>query len=702
MNLKRLTAALGAALLTVCVLAAPARRGVYSYSQPDGSTVRLLLSGDEFSRTLTTLDGCHVCKDAAGFYCYASFQPDGRKVASGYRVGAKAPASVLAASRAAVPALASRRVEQLRAAEDAQRLRTLTARRARLDDGEKPVHKVFVLLAEFADLKFQYTRDDFVNLLTQEGYSDNGATGSALDYFKAQFGDSEEFEFEVSPIVTLSQNFAYYGENSADGYDKRPGELITEGCALCDEAVDFSQFDTDEDGIIDIVFAFYAGGDEAHGVSEDHIWSHQSVISKSAVTVDGVRPGKYAVTSELYGLGTDFTRIGTFCHEYSHCLGLMDLYDTDYEQSGGLSTGVWGSISIMDSGNYNNEARTPPNYTAVELDALGIGSVEPLGLSEYTLDPISSGQKYYKYSVDDDGEYFLVEARQSTGWDKYIGGSGLLVYHIDRSQGPAGFSTRYGRELTAAERWMAGEVNSNPAHMCAKLVTAKPSATQPSDAFFPNGTISSLKPSSHPDYMFWQETSSLFSITDIRLDSSTGAVSFSVAGPLSINKIDAFQDAAIVNWSSNSPDLVSTINLIHGRDTVSVDVKPYEGSNYSYTFEGLNAKDSYKVQISVPSDETSITVSATFDTRAYYKDLYPFIYMSSVSRNEDGSVKSGEKLPLRVYNGKDAVEVVWTLDGKEIKAGGDGYWMVCGGLLEAEVHYADGRVTRILKLLTVR
>ena len=117
--------------------------------------------------------------------------------------------------------------------------------------------KALVILAQFDDLKFRFGRDNFVNMLTQEGYSYGGATGSALDYFNDQFEGSVDFEFTVSPVVTLSKGYAYYGENNKDNTaDLRAHEAVAEACRMLDAQIDFSQFDGDNDGEVDNVFVF--------------------------------------------------------------------------------------------------------------------------------------------------------------------------------------------------------------------------------------------------------------------------------------------------------------------------------------------------------------------------------------------------------------------------------------------------------------
>ena len=221
--------------------------------------------------------------------------------------------------------------------------------------------------------------------------------------------------------------------------------MVMEACKLADEKIDFKKYDQDGDGEVDNVFVFFAGLDEASGAEEDHIWSHAWFIMDGAgedLFLDGVRINRYACAAELEGNTYDksyMTAIGTFCHEYSHTLGLPDFYDTDYPE-GGFAAALWLCTSLMDGGNYNNNGNTPPYFNAIEREILELS--QPVVISEpgtYEMLPINKGT-YYRINTTTENEYFLLEYRDNSLWDKYIGGSGVLVYHIDKSTKDAGYS----------------------------------------------------------------------------------------------------------------------------------------------------------------------------------------------------------------------------------------------------------------------
>lgn len=707
MRIRRVFILILSLLMSLSAMGIPARKGIYTMSQPDGSTFSARLQGDEFIKILTTIDGSAIIQDTDGWYSYAYYDALGGKHSSGVHVGTNSGGIAAAASRSIPYSTLNRQAAQMRALRSRiSSSRSSAAPPTRADASKK---KALIVLAQFKDLKFRYGRSNFVNMLTAPGYSYNGAQGSALDYFNDQFGSSADFEFTVSDIVTLPKGYAYYGANDAKGHDEHAAEVVSDACKLLDDKIDFSQFDLDRDGEVDNVFVFVPGTDEAEGADEDHIWSHQWYLYDGAgirLNLDGKLINSYAISTEIsHDLSTwkeIFTTIGTFCHEYSHVLGLPDLYDTDYEDSDGQSDGVWGTLSLMDHGNFNNDGNTPPNFNALELELLGLGRKEDLALGSWTLKPISEEKRFFRANSDTSGEYWLFECRDKSGWDKYIGGSGMLIYHIDRSKRNTGYSTTYERDLTAEMRWIYNEINCRPSHQCVDLIECVPSTKSVSQVFWPSGTRTSFTKDTTPAFKHWSGKSPEFSILNIkRVDNS---VSFSVAGPISINSIEAFQDAAIIQWNmAGSSEAFSYISISGPSGKwEEVSVKPYQDGLYSYTIEGLSEKTTYKLMVSTKPGRQGTTVDGEFTTKSYYSDGYPFIYLNSADRTSEGYFVKGSQMPLRVYNAKNAVKVSWTFNGSPVEDDGSGYWTVRSeGTLRAYVDYTDGTTDVLAKKISI-
>ena len=696
-------------LLTLQLSARPIKPGRYTFNQPDGSVFIATCVGDEFMKIIKTADGHAIIRDEDGWWCYAIYNPDGSKYSSGYHVGNETPQNILSQSRAIPYAVLSENAEAKRSVfhheEENILKRTMRAKGARLMGEGEPITKHgLIILAQYQDVQFKknHGRDAFVDLLTKERYNVNGATGSAKEYFDSQFESMFEFEFEVSEIVTLSGRRAYYGQNTMYDQDLRPAEMIEEACRLAYESgIKFSKYDDDSDGYVDNVFVLFAGEDEADNPDEnaDCIWSHSWYI-KSGAGIDLVLDGKiidqYACTSELMA-GGYITGIGTFCHEFAHTLGLPDLYDTNYEKTGGWAAGLWNSTSLMDGGNQNNNYNTPPYFNAIEREILGLS--KPITLERngsYTLQPIHQGGQYYKIpSAETPSEYYMLECRSSKGWDTYIGGSGMLVYHIDKSK---------------PKVWLENTVNTKPTHQYADLIEAdgrNDVLTEDnyhllwniSGVFFPYDNVTTLTPESDPGIKFWDGSEVETCITDIKRSGDN--ITFIVSGlkgetpPTPINlTVDPFMDAAIVSFESDRPfDGEAEIRWgKSGQEDEWMSVKPYETGKYAVIIEGLiPGNKTYSVIVSFEMDGiTGAEKKISFMTKRTVPVEWSYIYIGQ-NANADGTYNVGTKIPLRVYNTDGAEAIEWEFNGKTIYPAGDGYYTITeGGILRATVYWSGG------------
>ena len=719
------------ALLFSCILslAGPAKNTPVYMKQPDGSVFQAIIKGDEFTKIKTTSDGHAIVQDSDGWWCYAMYESGGTRVSTGWKVGKDVPNEVLLQStRIPYSTLAHQASAKRRTSMQMSEVPTLKKMTEAKIIGTKaadtPLTKHgLVILANFNDVKFKHSKEEFESLLTEEGYSVNRATGSAKEYFDDQFKGHMEFDFYVSDIITLPKNREYYGANDSNGDDKAPAEMIRDACRLVDADIDFSLFDDDNDGKVDNVFLFFAGQDEAEGGPDECIWSHSWYIRSGAgisLELDNTMIDRYACSSELTtaydsaGNKYEFiSGIGTFCHEYSHTLGLPDFYDTDYEESGGLAAGMWTKTSLMDGGNYNNLGNTPPNYNAIERLIAGIS--KPVILKEtgtYTMSPIETSGRSYMLS-NDSGDFFLFECRSGKGWDSYIGGSGMLAYHIDLAEENYKIWATY------------NEVNVDPEHQHADLLEAdgrrdKFGTSQEyslnradiSGIFFPYGTVNFLNSESTPGLIYHNGEESKYTISSIRKDGDD--IKFNFLGkdevplpPTAANVTkDVFADAAIINFES-SFDYDGDATVIWGRSGQEKDtltVAPYQTGRYALVFEGLEPSGkTYELDIIFISHgiEGEKRSTSVMTKRAPAAD-WPYIYLSSMERNSDGSFNEGAKCPLRVYGASDAVQIQWHFNGIPVVREGDGYFhLKKGGKLQATIYWEDGRVEKVMKQIVI-
>lgn len=451
------------------LLAVPARPGKFTYTQPDGSKIELRRFGDEFGHKTVNAAGQEVRKDADGYY-----RPVTRTETENRTTRMLARAK-----------RASANARHVKAASNTD-----------LNQGERHIP---VVIAEFKDCSFSVSNpaDKFNALLNTKGYSYNGALGSVRDYYEENSEGQFLPVFDVYGPVTLSSKMATYGGNDSQGNDKAPELALFQAAKALDAEVDFSQYDYDKDGVIDMVLFYYAGHNEAEGGDEDAIWPHSwdirgsdNATITSGNLFDGIALGPYFCTSELDGAeGTTFCGIGVTCHEFGHSLGLPDFYDTDYGDSGdtygenhGCAADAY-SYSLMCSGSYNHDGKCPP-YMSVEerilLGWLSPDAIQTISSSgSYTLPAVQNGLSY-KTLTSRDGEYFLYECRSSLGWDKYLpGGPGLIVYHVDKSSTKVSVYDESGNEtnVSAAVLWSEWEtynqLNENAKHPCYYIVPAQ-------------------------------------------------------------------------------------------------------------------------------------------------------------------------------------------------------------------------------------
>lgn len=706
-------------LATVCH-AGPARPGTMTFTQPDGSSFTARVRGDEFMKIITTASGHAILKDNDGWWCYATYDSNGQKLDSGYKVGENVPMHVLSASSMIPYDMLSQRAAEKRNAARLHGARPILSRmqsqKTSPDTPAEPVTKHgIVILAEYADVKFEHTRQEFEDMLTKQGYSVGGATGCAKEYFDSQFKGMFNFEFKVSEIVTLSGVRAYYGGNTFGGDDKKPAEMIVEACKLADPEVDFSLYDDDSDGYVDNVFVFFAGEDEADNPDENAncIWSHAWFITSGAglakLTLDGLVIDQYACTSELMP-GNAMAGIGTFCHEFSHTLNLPDLYDTDYDSSGGWAGGMWGSTSLMDGGNMNNNCNTPPYFNAIEREIIGLS--EPVLIEHngtITLEPIHENGKYYRLDTDKSTEYYLFECRSNDGWDEYIGGNGLLVYHIDKS---------------SPRTWENNTVNVRPSHQNADLIEADGRTNTLNDynywdlmdnvygIFFPYNKVNSLTAESNPGLKFWSGNKCEISITNIQRDGKN--ITFSVSGfegdvpPVPVNiQFTAFMDAAIITFESDRPyggDATVTWKKSGEEEEMMTTVSPYEEGKYSVTLEGLEpGNKTYSVSICFEKDGmTGEKASVSFMTNRASPVEWPYIYTGKIPFDEDGTIDPGTRIALRVYNASEAEDIIWNFNDRFIEPEGDGFFtMNESGTFTAYIYWEDGSLDILEKRINV-
>ena len=339
---------------------------------------------------------------------------------------------------------------------NARRVKRLAPRRVGEVGGITGQKKGLIIVVNFSDVSFKSANNNalYQRIANEEDFSYGNFKGSMYDYFKKQSLGQFELTFDVVGPVKVSNIHSYYGSNDSEGNDKYPAKMVIEALKLADSQVNYADYDWDGDGEVEQVYVVYAGKGEADGGATTTIWPHEWELSSAAnygdgsgaQTLDGVKIDTYACGGELDGQTGSIAGIGTMCHEFSHCLGYPDFYDTDY--SGGQGMGYW---DLMDSGSYNGNGYQPAGYTSYERWVAGWADPEELTATKQVSnmpDLQTSGKSYIIYNPGNKNEYYLLENRQKTGWDASIPGAGLLILHVDYS----------------ASAWSGNTPNDDPSH----------------------------------------------------------------------------------------------------------------------------------------------------------------------------------------------------------------------------------------------
>lgn len=510
-------------LSVLTMMAVPAKPGLHTITQPDGSILTIQLIGDEYYHYNATADGYTIVKNGVGVYEYA--------VLDGNRLVASGKMAHDASMRSDEERLFLSQVG--RNLRSASRIKEAKQRRAEISRQQhrEPVinyeeFRGLVVLINFNDKKFGMENPNefyhqMLNARDYHGFTHEGqfqqCTGSVRDYFFDNSSGIFDPYFDVIGPVEVDYSCYECAEKSSD--------IFRAALNSIDDQVDFTQYDADEDETIDMVFFLVAGyGANYVGNDSGYLWPHMSALFGYDeqedyyyyLVYDNMYMWTYASSCEITGWedygSTMPDGIGTFCHEFSHVIGLPDLYDTDYELSGGDSNhpGIW---SVMAGGSYNNSGRTPVAYTIYERYAMGFA--EPRVIDEpgdYSLDYVGSTGDGLILHTPVEGEFFMLDNRQMNKWDTYLPYHGMTVWRVDS---------------TDAEPWWYNEVNNNPEHNYFEMLRAGGSNLPNSYDPFPGiGEVTVLSPNTFPALVTWANIPVEKTIKNIK--ETDGVITFTV------------------------------------------------------------------------------------------------------------------------------------------------------------------------------
>ena len=508
---------------TAASWAVPARKTGIVVTQPDGSEMIVYKNGDEHFHWQTNEKGEWLKLDADGFY----------------RV---------------TEALSMEQIETKR----------MQSKKRVTHDAAYPLNvapRGLVILVNFKDVTFGTEKAEMDSMLTAINYSRNytytykGKTykitskGSARQYFYDSSNGQYNPHFDVVGPVTVKNNMSHYGQNDSNGNDMYADQMVSEACKLANTEfdVDFTQYDNNNDGYVDFVFVIYAGYGEADGAAANTIWPHSWNLLSAGTRceVDKKIVDLYACGNELDYFSKKHTGIGTFCHEFSHVLGLPDLYVTNNATHSTMNE--W---DIMDYGPYNNEGNTPPAYSAYERFFMGwlqprlITEPENVKLKDLKTSNeallISTNDQHNLIGNDPDPTtFYLVENRQQTGWDAHLPGHGMMLTKIQYSY----------------SRWYQNTVNNSSSKMGVDLIEADGKTEKGGKAtdLFPKGSSQYLGIANH----------SIEGITE-----TNGVIRFKYKGGVEGEEEEEEDETAIENVATRD-NILAIYNILGQKQTTT-------------------------------------------------------------------------------------------------------------------------------------
>lgn len=440
--MKKIIAMLSLALAASTTFAVPAKQAKKTLTLADGTQVVATQMGDEYMNWWQADNGMRYVESQENEGVYVAANMDIMTATAEMR-------------RAQVGEKRAKRLNSVRKAADLSSF----GGQQRVQIGDEHVtyegkKKGIIILVQFPNQKFEEGHDNayYKMVANEKGLTHkDGYVGSVSDYFLSQSNGKFELDFDIAGPYTLSHTSSYYGKNDGANTDVKVGYMIQEGCdAAVADGFNFNDYDWDGDGYADQVFVLYAGLGEASGGDAKTVWPHEYQIRYTCVgkvlnyTTEGKgKVDTYACANEMervineytgqYTNETKLAGIGTICHEFSHCLGFADMYDT----SNGGNYGM-GFFDVMSSGSYNGGGFVPCNYTAYER--IYAGWTEPIVLKDHpaSVKAMKSTQDYGRpfiiYNDKHKDEFYTLENREQKGWDAALYGGGMMITHVDYDQ----------------------------------------------------------------------------------------------------------------------------------------------------------------------------------------------------------------------------------------------------------------------------
>ena len=475
--MKKILLSIAFALMGIASgFAAKAHTGLTTITQSDGSQLTIRLHGDEHFSWYSTADDVLLVQVGSNYYV-AQVEEDGTLKATpqlAHNAGERGTVEEQVINNQNKEKF----LNLLNAEPQALAKPIGTVTPAYFPHTGSP--KALVILVEFQDVKFK-TSDPVATfthyLKGAEGEAAPEANnayvtnvtkgmvnyGSVSQYFNDMSQRKFTPQFDIVGPVTVSMNSAYYGGNVGNSTDVNFDQMIAEACKSVSSKVNFADYDQNNDGYVDLVYIIYAGYSESFsGNSSDCLWPKSGTNNfyepgtNNLLMLDGKQICRYGINNELNATPSDWidgkpllNGIGLFCHEFSHTMGLPDLYPTvETSRVDNQNPEYW---DLMDGGEYTYNGYFPTPYSPWEMDVMGWTTPIELGdeAKQVSLNSYASDRTAYKINGENN-EYLLIQNIQTDGW---WGGitkafkTGMLVWRIDYPYDVVSLGNRLNNEI---------------------------------------------------------------------------------------------------------------------------------------------------------------------------------------------------------------------------------------------------------------
>ena len=583
----------------VTLFASPAYRFKKMVKQSDGTTITVIKAGHEHFSYYMTEDGVPVVRHSDGDYHYAMVSRKGVLESTGHIAHNRLMRNV--AEQTLSENYKTNFMERLEESALSQRYSIGTIDDVSVKSIGSP--RIPILLVQFSDVKFAnfdtltFACDIpfFEKHFNASNYTDEGGSGSVRDYFIAQSDSLFQPSFDILGPVTLENPMSYYGGNS-QGEDSCDTKMVQHACSLAvRQGIDFTPYMIKKN-TIPFIGVIYAGYGEQASDFEDAIWAKYK--SKLYYSVNDSRNNQTItfesalVTNEIadYGDGINPDGIGTFCHEFSHALGLPDMYCS------GFGLDYW---DLMDYGQFWSNGTKPVGYSAYERHFMGWLPLDTLSFEKQkvSIAPLAgpTGTRAYYIANRNDAtgnEYYILENRQRSPWYSEVFGYGMLVTHID-----------YDRA-----KWIDNKVNTTLSHPRISIIPADNVLTPSSKAEdassyqgdpYPGLTNNtSLTDNSTPADKVYKGGYMHVSLNQIHTDNA-GNIVFAfmadglLSSPVELKTTEATDESLTFSWENVENAQSYVVSLTLGDEIVAIDTL----TSTTTTFSSLESDKTYRLAV---------------------------------------------------------------------------------------------------------